>query len=62
MMAAPVAEEYARHIDRVNRESSYYARRSYGADLAAVRSRVAEFLRVDDEIAFTRSATESLMP
>jgi len=61
MMATPVADEYARHIERVNRESSYYARRSYGADLAAVRGRVAEFLRVEpDEIAFARSATESL--
>lgn len=61
MMAAPVAEEYARQIERVNRESSYYARRSYGADLAAVRRRVAGFLRVEpDEIAFARSATEAL--
>src|SRR5829696_3111527 len=41
VMAAPVADEYARHIERVNRESSYYARRSFGADLANVRRRVA---------------------
>ena len=61
VMAAPVAGEFARHVERVNRESSYYARRSYGADLAVVRKRVADFLRVDvEEIAFTRSATESL--
>ena len=61
MMPAPVADEYARHIDRVNRESSFYARRSYGGDLANVRRRVATFLRVDPgEIAFARSATESL--
>lgn len=61
MMAAPIADEYVRHIERVNRESSYYARRSYGADLAAVRRRVAGFLRVEpDEIAFARSATEAL--
>src|SRR5688572_17535420 len=33
MMAAPVVEDYLRHIERVNRESSFYARRSYNADL-----------------------------
>ena len=61
MMATPVADDYARHIERVNRESSYYARRAFGADLAAVRRRVATFLRVEpEEIAFARSATESL--
>ena len=61
MMAAPVAEEYFRHTERVNRESSYYARRAYPGDLAAVRRRVAAFLGVEtEEIAFTRSATESL--
>ena len=61
VMAAPVAEEYARHVERVNRESSYYARRSFGADLEAVRKRVAAFLRVEpEELAFARSATESL--
>jgi isopenicillin-N epimerase len=61
MMAVPVAEEYLRHIDRVNRESSYYARRAYGGDLAAVRKRVAAFLGAGpDEIAFARSATEAL--
>jgi selenocysteine lyase/cysteine desulfurase len=48
-------------VDRVNRDNSFYARTSYGADLAAVRGRVAAFLGVGvDEIAFTRSATESL--
>lgn len=61
MMSVPVHEEYVRQVERVNRESSFYARRSWGADLAAVRSRVAAFLGVaPDEIAFTRSATESL--
>ena len=61
MMPIPVAEEYARQVERINTESSYYARRSFGPDLAAVRTRVAAFLGVAaDEIAFTRSATESL--
>ena len=61
LMATPVADEYLRHVERVNRETSYYARRTYPADLTAVRARVASFLKVDpEEIAFTRSATESL--
>lgn len=61
MMAAPVAEAFARQVERVNRESSYYARRVYPKELAAVRARVAGFLRVEPgEIAFARSATESL--
>ena len=61
VMSIPVHETYLRHVDRVNRDNSFYARKSYGADLAGVRARVAAFLGVDvDEIAFTRSATESL--
>lgn len=61
MMSIPVHEEFVRQVERVNRENSFYARRSWNADLAAVRSRVAAFLGVTpDEIAFTRSATESL--
>lgn len=61
VMADPVRATYLRHIERVNRDNSYYARRSYAADLGAVRARVAEFLAVSpEEIAFTRSATESL--
>jgi selenocysteine lyase/cysteine desulfurase len=61
MMSIPVHEEYLRHVERVNRESSFYARTWYDTDLAFVRTRVAAFLGVAaDEIAFTRSATESL--
>jgi isopenicillin-N epimerase len=61
LMSIPVHEAFLGHVAHVNRESSFYARRSYNADLAAVRTRVASFLRVTpDEIAFTRSATESL--
>ena len=61
MMPLPVLDEYLRHVERVNRESSVYARVSYGADLEAVRARVATFLGVSAaELAFTRSATESL--
>ena len=61
VMASPVHETYLQHIERVNRDGSFYARKYYNADLAVVRDRVAAFLGVaPDEIAFTRSATESL--
>ena len=61
MMASPVLAAYHRHVDRVNLESSYYARRGYDADLEAARARVAAFLGAEPaEIAFTRGATEAL--
>ena len=61
MMASPVLAAYHRHVDRVNLESSYYARRGYDADLEASRARVAAFLgAAPAEIAFTRGATEAL--
>lgn len=61
MMAAPVLAAYHRHVDRVNLESSYYARRGYDADLDAARARVAAFLGAKPtEIAFSRNATEAL--
>ncbi len=61
MMAAPVLAAYHRHIDRVNRESSYFARRSYPALLRQARQRVARELGAGEgEIAFTRGATEAL--
>lgn len=61
MMAAPVLAAYHRHIDRVNLESSHYARRQYPADLEAARKRAAEFLgAAPTEIAFSRGATEAL--
>ncbi len=61
MMAAPVLAAYHRHVDRVNLESSYYARRGYDADLEAARTRVAAFLgAAPGEIAFARGATEAL--
>jgi isopenicillin-N epimerase len=61
MMAAPVLAAYHGYIDRVNRDSSYYARRSWGADFEAARERVARFLGVrSSEIVLTRGATEAL--
>lgn len=61
VMARPVLEAYERNLGKVNRAGSYYARRDYGGDLAAIRARVARSLGVGaDEITFTRGATEAL--
>ncbi len=61
MMALPVLGEFHRQIDRVNLESSHYARRRYDADLEAARARVAQLVGAKpSEIAFTRGATEAL--
>jgi selenocysteine lyase/cysteine desulfurase len=61
MMARPVMEAYGRHIQAVNRDTSYYVRRDFVKDFLPLRARVAGILGVaPDEIAFTRNATESL--
>ncbi len=60
-MATPVREAYHRYIDRVNRESSLFARTDFGELARASRERVADALGVaPGEIAFSRNATESL--
>lgn len=61
MMATPVLEAYHRHIDEVNRASSYFARREYPRRFAATRDRVAAALGAKPtEVALTRGATEAL--
>lgn len=61
MMARPVLAHYQEQVARVNRDTSFYARRGMGTDLAAVRKRLADDLGVDPgEIVFTRNATEAL--
>lgn len=61
MMATPVLAEFHRQVDRVNAESSHFARRSWGDAGQAVRERTALFLGADPgEIVFTRNATEAL--
>ncbi len=61
MMARPVLEAYKEQLARVNRDTSYYTRRRFGADAMAVRDALAAELSVPaDEIAFTRNATEAL--
>lgn len=60
-MARPVRAAYEQAVARVNRDTSYYARRGMLADLAAARAAAAAELGVPpDEIAFTRNATEAL--
>ena len=60
-MPRPVRAAYERAVARVNRDTSYYARRGMLADLAAASTAVAAELGVPaDEIAFTRNATEAL--
>lgn len=60
-MARPVREAHVRHMMRVNRDTSYYARRSMGTDIVAAQKSVADLLGVaPDEVALTRNATEAL--
>ncbi len=61
MMANPVLAAYHGHLDRVNRENSWFARREFPAISQAARQRVATALGVDaGEIAWARNATEAL--
>jgi isopenicillin-N epimerase len=61
VMAAPVLEAHHRHIDRANRDNSYFARREYPALLQQVRAKVAAFLGAPPPtITFSRNATEAL--
>jgi len=61
MMARPVLEAFKEHTERVNRESSYYARTQFGRDVSLILERVAATLGVGpDEMAFSRNATEAL--
>ena len=61
MMARPVLAAYRAKVDRVNRDTSYYARRTMVGDLEAARAALAEAMGVGiDEITFTRNATEAM--
>lgn len=60
-MARPVRDAYFRQLDRVNRDTSFYARRTMGPDLAKAHRAVANLLGVPaDEVVLTRNATEAL--
>lgn len=61
MMARPVLAEYRRQVERVNRDTSYYARREMVVDLERVRATLAQAMGVAaEEVAFARNATEAL--
>jgi selenocysteine lyase/cysteine desulfurase len=61
MMARPVLAAYRANVERVNRDTSYYARRTMVPDLRAAQAAVAQFMGVSvEEIAFTRNATEAM--
>ena len=61
MMARPVLEAFHENTDRVNKESSFYARTQFGRQVAGIRERVAGTLGVSPgEINFSRNATEAL--
>ncbi len=61
MMARPVLDAYKAMVERVNRDTSYYARRTMIGDLEAVRARLAGAMGVaPDELALTRNATEAM--
>ena len=61
VMAASALAEYHRQIDRVNYESSVFARRAFAGEFVAARDRVARYLGADPgEVALTRGATEAL--
>jgi selenocysteine lyase/cysteine desulfurase len=61
MMARPVLAAYREHVERVNRDTSYYARRNMVGDLEASRAALASAMGVGvEEISFTRNATEAM--
>lgn len=61
MMARPVAAAYQRLLAKVNRQSSYYARRTMGGDVAEAKADLAHEMGVPtDDLVLTRNATESL--
>src|SRR6266550_4633487 len=61
MMARPVLAAYVAMVERVNRDTSYCARRGMVGDLEAVRGALADAMGVAvEEITFTRNATEAM--
>lgn len=62
IMARPVAEEFKRNIDYLNRYSSFHLRRQFdNQGMENIRAQLAQHTGVPaDELAITRGATESL--
>ncbi len=58
-MSTPVQQAYLKATKMVNQQNSYYARKTYKADLANATKSVAQSLGVDtNEVVLTRNATE----
>jgi selenocysteine lyase/cysteine desulfurase len=61
LMALPVLDAFKQHIDRANRDSSFFARREFGALQDDARRQVAAFVGAKPtELVFSRNATEAL--
>ena len=61
MMARPVLAAYRAQVDRVNRDTSFYARREMPGEIETIRARAAKMFGVETrEFAFTRNATEAM--
>ena len=62
IMTRAVSDDFKRHIDRLNRDNSYFLRREFDRQgIEAIRAPLAQHLGVPtDEVALTRGATESL--
>jgi isopenicillin-N epimerase len=61
MMARPVLAAYRGQVERVNRDTSFYARREMPGEIEAIRARAAALFGVaTTEFAFTRNATEAM--
>ena len=60
-MARPVVEAHAAILARLNRDTSLYARRAMGKDVAVAKARAAQAMGVQpEEIGFCRNAAEAL--
>jgi isopenicillin-N epimerase len=61
LMAAPVLKAYHAHLERVNRENSFFARRAFPPIAAQARQAVAQFVGAKPtELVLSRGATEAL--
>jgi isopenicillin-N epimerase len=61
MMARPVLAAYRTQLERVNRDTSFYARREMPGEIEGIRARAAAMFGVAPrEFAFTRNATEAM--
>jgi isopenicillin-N epimerase len=61
MMARPVLATYRATVERVNRDTSYYARRTMVGDIETARATMANAMGAAvDEMTFTRNATEAM--